>query len=136
MEIGELRKEIDSIDRELVRLFRARMDISAQVADYKRERNLPIFVPAREREILQQVAEMAGPEMAGYTRILYSTIFELSRSYQAKRNGSQTPLFQEITRAIDHAMTAAMTDCNVCSLKKVCDEVEGIRQLHFGQEQH
>ena len=33
-------------------------------------------------------------------------------------------------------MTAAMTDCNVCSLKKVCDEVEGIRQLHFGQEQH
>lgn len=43
---------------------------------------------------------------------------------------------REITRAIDHAMTAAMTDCNVCSLKKVCDEVEGIRQLHFGQEQH
>ena len=33
-------------------------------------------------------------------------------------------------------MTAAMTDCNICSLKKVCDEVEGIRQLHFGQEQH
>ena len=98
MEIGELRKEIDSIDRELVKLFRARMDISAQVADYKRERNLPIFVPAREREILQQVAQMAGPEMAGYTRILYSTIFELSRSYQAKRNGSQTALFQEITR--------------------------------------
>ena len=78
------------------------MDISAQVADYKRERNLPIFVPAREREILQQVAQMAGPEMAGYTRILYSTIFELSRSYQAKRNGSQTALFQEITQAIEN----------------------------------
>ena len=43
---------------------------------------------------------------------------------------------REITRAIDHAMTASMTDCNVCSLKKVCDEVEGIRQLHFGQEQN
>ena len=43
---------------------------------------------------------------------------------------------REITRAIDHAMTASMTDCNVCSLKKVCDEVEGIRQLHFGQEKH
>ena len=40
--------------------------------------------------------------MASYTRILYSTIFELSRSYQAKRNGSQTPLFQEITRAIEN----------------------------------
>lgn len=41
---------------------------------------------------------------------------------------------KDITAAIDHAMTAAMTDCSVCSLKKVCDEVEGIRQLHFGRE--
>lgn len=41
---------------------------------------------------------------------------------------------QEITRAIDHAVNVSMTDCNVCSLKKVCDEVEGIRQLHFGQK--
>ncbi|MGM9604516.1 MAG: bifunctional chorismate mutase/prephenate dehydratase [Faecousia sp.] len=102
MDITELRAEIDQIDSELVKLFCARMEVSAKVADYKRERNLPIFVPAREREILQEVAAKAGPEMAGYTRILYSTIFELSRSYQAKRNGSQTPLFQEITRAIEN----------------------------------
>ena len=101
MDITELRAEIDEIDQELVKLFRARMEVSAKVADYKRERNLPIFVPAREREILQEVAEKAGPEMAGYTRILYSTIFELSRSYQAKRNGNQTPLYQQITQAIE-----------------------------------
>ena len=101
MDITELRAEIDQIDDELVKLFCARMEVSAKVADYKRERNLPIFVPAREREILQEVAAKAGPEFAGYTRSLYSTIFELSRSYQAKRNGSQTPLFQEITRAIE-----------------------------------
>lgn len=42
---------------------------------------------------------------------------------------------QDVTRAIDHAMTAPMTDCNVCSLKKVCDEVEGIRELHFGKKE-
>lgn len=36
-----------------------------------------------------------------------------------------------ITRAIDHIMKDAMTDCNTCSLQKVCDEVEGLRQLHF-----
>ena len=40
---------------------------------------------------------------------------------------------RDITRAIDHAMTSSMTDCNVCGLKKVCDQVEGIRQLHFGK---
>lgn len=102
MDISELRGEIDKIDAELLKLFCARMDISAQVADYKQAHNLPIFVPAREREILQNMAQKAGPEMAGYVRSLYSTIFELSRSYQSKRNGKETPLFQEITAAIEN----------------------------------
>lgn len=101
MDITELRSEIDRIDDELLKLFCARMEISAQVADYKRERNLPILVPAREREILQNVAQKAGPEMAGYARGLYSTILELSRGYQAKRNEKETPLFQQITAAIE-----------------------------------
>lgn len=102
MDITELRSEIDKIDDELLKLFCARMEISAQVADYKRERNLPIFVPAREREILQAVGQKASAELAGYARSLYSTIFELSRSYQAKRNGTETPLFREITAAIEN----------------------------------
>ena len=68
MDITELRSEIDKIDDELLKLFCARMEISAQVADYKRERNLPIFVPAREREILQAVGQKAGAELAGYAR--------------------------------------------------------------------
>ena len=55
MDITELRSKIDSIDNELVRLFTERMDIAAQVADYKKENNLPIYVPAREREILEFV---------------------------------------------------------------------------------
>ena len=101
MELSEIRKKIDGIDQELVRLFCARMDLSAQVADYKKEHNLPIFVPARERAILQKVAELAGPEMANYTRVLYSMLFELSRSYQSKRNGELSPLYETISRAID-----------------------------------
>ena len=101
MDINELRNKIDAIDEELVRLFVERMGISAQVADYKRERNLPIFVPAREREILQKVAEQAGPEFGNYTRVLYSMLFELSRSYQQKRNEQATPLYREITKSIE-----------------------------------
>ena len=102
MDIKDLRKEIDAIDSELVRLFIRRMNISAQVADYKKANNLPILVPAREREILKTVAEMAGDEMSNYTRVLYSMIFELSRSYQSKRNDVSTPLHQKIENAIDN----------------------------------
>lgn len=102
MDLTEIRQEIDGIDQELVRLFCARMNLSAQVADYKKANNLPIFVPARERAILQKVARMAGPEMENYTRVLYSMLFELSRSYQSKRNGELSPLYQTISQAIEH----------------------------------
>ena len=100
MDISQLRNEIDKIDDELVKLFGQRMDVAARIADFKKENNLPILVPAREREKLANVAEKAGPEMSNYTRVLYSMLFELSRSYQSKRNESISPLYQRITEAI------------------------------------
>ena len=102
MELIDLRNQIDDIDDELVRLFVKRMEVSAQVADYKKEHNLPIHVPAREREILQDVAEKAGAGLENYSRVLYSMIFELSRSYQRKRNTKTTQLYQTITDSIEN----------------------------------
>ena len=102
MEIQELRGQIDQIDDQLVKLFAQRMDVAAQIADYKKAENLPIFVPAREREKLVDVAQKAGPEMENYTRVLYSMLFELSRSYQSKRNNIDSPLYKKITNAIEN----------------------------------
>ena len=102
MDLSEIRRQIDDIDQQLVNLFCARMQLSAQVADFKKANNLPIFVPARERAILQSVAQQAGPEMANYTRVLYSMLFELSRSYQAKRNNELSALFGQIQTAIEN----------------------------------
>lgn len=101
MDLKELRERIDKVDDEIVRLFGERMKIAAQVADYKKANNLPIFQPAREREKLKDVAAKAGPEMADYTRVLYSMLFELSRSYQSKRSRKEAPLYNEITKAIE-----------------------------------
>ena len=102
MSLSELRNEIDKIDDSLVQLFTQRMDIAAQIADYKKENNMPILVPAREREKLQDVAEKAGSDMSNYTRALYSMLFELSRSYQSKRNAITTPLYHEIMDSIEN----------------------------------
>ena len=102
MDLKDLRNDIDAIDDQLVKLFAQRMEISAQIADYKKEKSLPIFVPAREREKLADVAEKAGPDMANYTRVLYSLLFELSRSYQSKLTGEVSPLYREIMEAIEH----------------------------------
>lgn len=102
MELTDIRKKIDQIDSQLVDLFVQRMQLSGQVAKYKTAHNLPIYVPTREREILQEVAEKAGPGMDNYTRVLYSMLFELSRSYQSKCNCKLTPLYQQITDSIEN----------------------------------
>ena len=102
MDLKDLRNDIDAIDDQLVKLFAQRMEISAQIADYKKGKSLPIFVPAREREKLADVAEKAGPDMANYTRVLYSMLFELSRSYQSKLTGEVSPLYRKIMEAIEH----------------------------------
>lgn len=83
MDLIQLRGRIDAIDDELIRLFCRRMDVAAQIADYKKEHGLPILVPAREAEKLLDVAEKAGPEMADYVKELYTTLFRLSREYQS-----------------------------------------------------
>ena len=102
MDIKELRGQIDTIDDELVALFRRRMEVSQQIAEYKRENHLPILVPAREREKLQDVSAKAGADMANYTRVLYSMIFELSRSYQSKCNLVSSTLHQQIQQSVEN----------------------------------
>lgn len=102
MDITQLREKIDNIDDQLVELFTQRMEITRDIAAYKKENNLPIYVPARERQKLQEVAKLAGPDMDDYTRVLYSMIFELSRSYQSKQNSTATELYRKITDSIEN----------------------------------
>ncbi|MBE6916816.1 MAG: bifunctional chorismate mutase/prephenate dehydratase [Ruminococcaceae bacterium] len=120
MELKELRAQIDEIDQELVTLFGKRMEICAAIGDYKVANNMPVFVPAREREKLLDVAQQAGPEMANYTRVLYSMLFELSRSYQSKRTDKRTELYQQITHAIETTPKLFPQDAMVA-----CQGVEG-----------
>ncbi len=102
MELNELRSQIDNVDEQLVKLFVERMQLSAQIGDYKKQHRMPIYVPSREREKLQEVAKLAGTDMDNYTRVLYSMIFELSRSYQSKRNNATTPLHEKIVDSIEN----------------------------------
>ncbi len=36
-----------------------------------------------------------------------------------------------ITEALNHIMNSVKFDCDSCNLKPVCDEVEGMKELHF-----
>ena len=36
------------------------------------------------------------------------------------------------TNTLTHILEGLSTDCSVCALKDVCDEIEGMKELHFG----
>lgn len=39
----------------------------------------------------------------------------------------------DVTKTLTHILEGLPTDCGSCSLKPICDEVEGMREMHFGK---
>jgi len=99
-DLEELRGQIDEIDRQMVDLFQKRMEISAQVAEYKRERGIPVLAAGRERALLGRVAEQAGEELADYAQSMYRAILASSRSYQYARLGRGSQVCKVIRQAL------------------------------------
>lgn len=82
MDLKDIRREIDSVDEELVKLFVRRMKAADAVAAAKRGSGKPVSDPAREREILAKIAAEVGPELENESRLLFSTLMALSRGRQ------------------------------------------------------
>ncbi len=101
MDISELRTQIDEIDSDLLNAFHRRMDVSAQLAAYKKENSIPVYNPARERQKLNDVVSKTPEELRTYVSALYSLLFDLSRSYQEKKLNPNAPLIRDITDAIE-----------------------------------
>ncbi|SFO24831.1 CO dehydrogenase/acetyl-CoA synthase complex beta subunit [Pseudobutyrivibrio sp. JW11] len=58
-------------------------------------------------------------------------IFITDSAFDYRSLAEQAKHLEDITGAIDHIFKNVMMDCGSCSLQKVCDEVEGLRELHF-----
>lgn len=99
-ELNELRREIDGVDDELIRLFRRRMDISAKISDCKRNNGLPTFDPGRERALLARVAEKSGDKFAEYSESVYRAILAASRSYQNALSGSESRIYLQVRSSL------------------------------------
>lgn len=80
--MDELRKKLNQIDDEILRLFAARMEISRHIGDYKRSKGIKVHDPAREEAILQRLRSKAPDPLKFAIRPLYKEIFALSRSIQ------------------------------------------------------
>ena len=102
MNLEDYRKEIDSKDEELIKLFAERMNLSAGVAEYKRENNLPVYDPRREREKMTGILKQTPEELRDYIPQLFELVLELSKSYQNRLNGNSNGLTEQLQSAIEN----------------------------------
>lgn len=100
-ELKDLREKIDAIDQQMVDLFKQRMEVSKEVAAYKRSNGLPTLDAGRERALLGKVGEQAGEELADYTQSVYRTILAAGRSYQNACSGVPSKVYETIRKALD-----------------------------------
>lgn len=103
MDIKEVRNEIDKIDDEIAKLFAQRMDKAKKVIEIKKQSGLPVFNATREREILNRIADQVPENYEVYSKVLFSTLFELSRSYQNSLTG-ESNLEKRIKTALENTM--------------------------------
>ena len=84
-EIEELRRRIDVIDDQLIRLLNVRVACALEIGRLKHDASLPIYDPEREKKVLAQVreaaADLSGPlEAEAVVRIFERVIDEARRA--------------------------------------------------------
>lgn len=92
MDLLELRKQIDSIDKSIVELYEKRMEISKQVAEYKIENGKQVFDKEREQQKIAAVKALTHNEFNRHgVEELFEQIMSISRKLQYQmltENGS------------------------------------------------
>ncbi len=120
MNLEESRKRIDDIDDSLIKLFEERMEIVSDIAAYKKENDMPIFHRGRERDIINRLSSEINPEMRVYTKMLYNTIFEISRSYQSKKLVKMSKTAEKIKNSLEKELKLLPQSASVA-----CQGTEG-----------
>ncbi len=82
-DLSEIRVRIDEIDRQLVKLFKERMECASDVAEYKREKKMAVYDKAREDQKLETLSAMAEDNfMKRSLKEIFRQIMSISRKYQ------------------------------------------------------
>ena len=119
MELKDYRAKIDEIDAQIAHLFAERMQAAEAIADYKAQNHLPIYHPAREREVLLSASQAAAP-YSREARVVFGAMMDVSRSRQAARLAGESPLTQAISRAVAETPATFPQNATVA-----CQGIEG-----------
>lgn len=92
-DLGELRRGIDRVDRQLLELFIQRMELTKQVGEYKLAHALPVLDPEREAAVLQEKAALAPAELKQETTELFQAMMDISRRQQRRLGAGKSDAF-------------------------------------------
>lgn len=85
LDLQDIRKQLDGIDRELVSLFEKRMKLSGDVAHYKIENGKPVYDKEREQQKIEAVTGMVEEEFHKQAvNELFTQVMTISRQLQYK----------------------------------------------------
>ena len=101
MDLKDIRDNIDAIDTQICDLFKRRMNLALEVAKVKEKNNAPVLNKAREKEVLLKISDEIGEPLDSYGRILFNTLFDLSRSYQNNYLGRVSDIAERIETALN-----------------------------------
>ena len=83
MDIADWRRKIDEIDRKLVEILNQRAQAAQEIGRLKRDADLPVYEPDRERTVLTKVQEMnQGPLHHRHLLQIYERIMDVMRNIQ------------------------------------------------------
>lgn len=104
--LEQARQEIDAIDQQMADLYVRRMDVTADVAAWKKERNLPVLDAARERQVIEKnVKRLNRPDLAdGYEDFL-NFLMAQSRARQQSLLNQDVVAYAGIEGAFAHMVS-------------------------------
>lgn len=92
MDIPELRKKIDELDRRLVELLSQRAEAAHQIGRLKRDAGMPIYEPDREQAVFQNVRKInPGPLPDRDLMRIYERIMDIMRQIQQEEIAPAPP---------------------------------------------
>ena len=82
-DLGEWRKEIDAVDRQIVDLLNRRAEIVLGLAPLKRAQGVPVYEPNRERLVIDNVdGSNHGPLPTEALKRIYRAVMQEMRAMQ------------------------------------------------------
>ena len=101
MELSEIRERINELNDEMLELFLERMQLSAEVAEYKKANGLPILDKTREREILARMAEKGGAENETYVYQFFNSLMNLSKARQSELISGDSKIAEIVNKMLE-----------------------------------